>query len=105
MDILSYPELIDGTICLMDIAEEPLKLMTGYAAKLVKQNGFKAKIESTTDRREALKDANYVIVAIRVGGAHSMQADKILQLNTELMKRWVILPDPGASFMPHVTFH
>ena len=66
-DILTYPELRESTISLMDIAKEPLNLITAFARKLVKQNGFNTKIESTTDRREALEGANYVFVTIRVG--------------------------------------
>ena len=66
-DILTYPELRDSTITLMDIAQEPLDLMTAFARKLVEQNGFNTKIESTTDRGEALEGADYVFVTIRVG--------------------------------------
>ena len=66
-DILSYPELRDSTITLMDIAQEPLDLITTFAKKLVKQYGFATKIESTTNRREALDGANYVFVTIAVG--------------------------------------
>ena len=39
-DILSYPELRDSTISMMDIANEPLELITAFAKKIVKQNGF-----------------------------------------------------------------
>jgi len=66
-DILTFPELRDSTISLMDIAQEPLDLMTAFARKLVEQNGFNTKIESTTDRRKALAGADYVFVTIRVG--------------------------------------
>ena len=65
-DILTYPELRDSTISLMDIAQEPLDLITAFAKKLVAQNGFKTKIESTTDRRKALEEANYVFTTIRL---------------------------------------
>jgi len=68
-DILSYPELRSSTITLMDIDKEPLALITAFAKKLVEQNGLNTRIESTTDRREALEDANYVVVTIRVGGS------------------------------------
>jgi alpha-galactosidase len=47
-DVLSYPELRDSTITLVDIAAEPLGLITAFADKLVKQQGFPARIESTT---------------------------------------------------------
>ena len=66
-DILTYPELRDSTITLMDIAQEPLDFITAFAEKIVKQNGFNTKIRSTTDRFEALEDADYVFMTIRVG--------------------------------------
>jgi alpha-galactosidase len=75
-DIISYPELRDSTIALMDIAQEPLDLITAFAKKIVKQNGYSTKIESTTNRREALQDADYVIITIQVGGLKALFADK-----------------------------
>jgi len=66
-DVLTFPELRDSTISLMDVVQEPLDLMTAFAKKLVEQNGFKTKIESTTNRRQALAEADYVFVTIRVG--------------------------------------
>ena len=75
-DILSYPELRDSTIALMDIAQEPLDLITAFAKKIVKQQGFKTKIESTTNRREALEGADYVICTIQVGGLKVLFTDK-----------------------------
>ncbi len=44
-DIVSYPELRDSTISLMDVAQEPLDLIAAYAQKLVKEHGFNTKIE------------------------------------------------------------
>ena len=67
-DILSYPELRESAITLMDINKEPLDLITAFAKKLVEQHGFNVQIESTTDRRKALEGADYVFVTIRVGG-------------------------------------
>lgn len=66
-DIVSYPELREGTISLMDISKEPLELATAFARRLVEQNKFNTKIESTTDRREALDGADYVIITINAG--------------------------------------
>ena len=74
-DIVSYPELRENTIALMDISKEPLDLITAFANKLVKQHGFGTKIESTTDRREALNGADYVIVTIQVGGGRQAGRD------------------------------
>ena len=66
-DGLLYPELRDCTISLMDIDKERLDLTANFTRELVKQNGFKTKVEATTDRRTALQGADYVIVAIAVG--------------------------------------
>lgn len=74
-DFLSYPELRGSTITLMDIEKERLDLITAFARKLVSQHGFKTKIESTMDRRSALKGADYVIVSIRVGGFEANRLD------------------------------
>jgi alpha-galactosidase len=52
----------------VDIAQEPLDMITAFARKIVKQCGFHTRVESTTDRREALSGADYVIVTISVGG-------------------------------------
>ncbi len=67
-DVLSYPELRESTICLMDLDEDRLQLITAFAKKTVNQYGFPTRIESTTDQKTALDGANYVIVSIRVGG-------------------------------------
>jgi len=75
-DILSYPELRDSSIALMDIAQEPLELITAFANKIVKQHGFSTKIESTKNRQEALQGADYVINTIQVGGLKAMFTDK-----------------------------
>jgi alpha-galactosidase len=83
-DTLSYPELRNGTITLMDIVEEPLELIAAFARKLAAQQGFKTKIESTTDRREALAGANYVFTTIRVGGQQAYQADLAVTSKYEL---------------------
>ena len=74
-DILSYPELRDGIITLVDIDERALDLIAAFARTLVEQEGFKTKIESTTNRREALTGANYVFTTVRVGGQTAYQAD------------------------------
>jgi len=66
-DILTYPELRDTTIVLMDISAEALVLINDFARNIVEQNGFKTKIESTTNRQVALDGADYVLTTIKVG--------------------------------------
>ena len=73
-DVLSYPELRDSTIALMDIDKERSDFMAAFAKRLVEQHGFETKIESTTDRREALEGADYVIPALALRGEREMRA-------------------------------
>jgi len=74
-DILTYPELRESTISLMDISQENLDPVAAFAKKLVQQQGYSTKIESTTNRREALTGADYVFVTISVGGPKWTHAD------------------------------
>lgn len=68
-DAMLTPSLQDAEIALFDIDEKRLKeseLMLKAINKNSNQN--RAKIKSFSDRKEALKDANFVINAIQVGG-------------------------------------
>ena len=66
-DILSFPALSDSHITLMDIDVERLELVRALSDRMVRDSGVGAKIESTTDREQALNGADYVITTIRVG--------------------------------------
>ena len=68
-DAMLTPSLQGAEIALYDIDEKRLKeseLMLQTINKNSNQN--RAKIQSFSDRKEALKDANFVINAIQVGG-------------------------------------
>jgi alpha-galactosidase len=67
-DILSFPELANSTISLMDI--DPLRLQTSeiVAHKVAEFFEAKPKIEATLDRRRALDGADYAISMFQVGG-------------------------------------
>jgi len=67
-DILSFPELADSTISLMDI--DPVRLQTSeiVAHKIAEFFGARPKIEATLDRRAALDGADYAISMFQVGG-------------------------------------
>ena len=66
-DLLLYPDFEGSTLTLMDVDKARLDLATAYARKLVEQQGAHLRIESTTDRREAVDGADYVIISIRSG--------------------------------------
>ena len=67
-DIWSYPELAEASICLMDIDAKRLGQSAQVAARILKALGNEARVETTTDRQEALRGADYVICMIQVGG-------------------------------------
>jgi len=67
-DVLSFPELADCTIALFDIDAERLATSKVVATKLASSVNAPATIEATLDRKEALRDADYVVAMIQVGG-------------------------------------
>ena len=66
-DVACTPSLKDSSISLMDIDEERLQVIGDFAKKLFAEVGSEAQIETTTDRRKSLGDADYVLTTIRVG--------------------------------------
>jgi len=98
-DFLSYPELRDSTISLMDIDEDRLDLITSFTRKVVSQHGFATKVESTTDRRTALDDADYVILSIRVGGLAANRLD------LEIPAKYGIVQGIGDTIGPGGVFY
>jgi alpha-galactosidase len=67
-DILSFPELADSTISLMDIDPERLRTSEVVAHKVAEFFDAKPNIEATLDRRQALDGADYAISMFQVGG-------------------------------------
>jgi len=74
-DILNVRELQDCTFHLMDIDPERLALVERLIKKIVSTEGLPTKVLATTDRKEALKDARYVVVMIQVGGVEAYRLD------------------------------
>lgn len=74
-DILSVPELRDTHFALTDISAFNLNLSEQLAGKDIRDNKLPAKLSTTQDRREALRDADYVINLTRIGGLEAFQSD------------------------------
>ena len=74
-DILTVPELRDTTFALHDISPRNLDMISRILQKDVEANKVPAKIVATSDRREALADADYVINTARVGGLDAFKLD------------------------------
>lgn len=74
-DLLATPALSDSSIVLVDPTIAKAQRVENYVKRIVAQNGLKATIRSTTDRREALQGADFVITTIKIGGAAAFKAD------------------------------
>lgn len=74
-DILTFPAFCDAEICLMDISEDNLALAKAAVDKIVELGGYPAKVVATTDRAEALNNADGVLCTISVGGSEGPRLD------------------------------
>jgi len=74
-DIMCYTDLEDLHFSLMDINEERLKVAHGFAERMIEKTGAHARVTSTLDRRECLKDANFVINTVQIGGMAATKVD------------------------------
>ena len=67
-DILQRPALSSAQIALMDINPQRLEESAVVAGKLISTLGVKAKVETHSNQRTALENADFVIVAFQIGG-------------------------------------
>jgi len=74
-DILLTPALQDSTIALMDIDPVRLERSRKLVQALIDRRSLKACVEATTDRREAVRDARFVITTFQQGGLEAYALD------------------------------
>jgi 6-phospho-beta-glucosidase len=83
------PELINGLLerrnvlpvtelWLMDISQERLDVVGGFAQRMVAAHGSPFTVHLTTDRRAAIEGASYVVTQMRVGGMEARRSDEYL---------------------------
>ncbi|MGZ4431799.1 MAG: family 4 glycosyl hydrolase [Gaiellales bacterium] len=73
--LMQSPALSDCDVSLMDIDEGRLGVMQSLAGKLIESEGSRLRITSTTNQRESLAGADFVIAAISVGGMDAWAND------------------------------
>ncbi len=74
-DILTFPAFADCHICLMDIDSDRLGYIEQAVKKIIAAGKYRAKVTATTDRQEALQDADGVVITILAGGVHVWRHD------------------------------
>ncbi len=74
-DILLTPALQNSRITLMDIDERRLAQARDLVQALIERRGLQATVVATTDRRAAVRDADYVITTFQQGGLEAYKLD------------------------------
>jgi alpha-galactosidase len=74
-DILATPALRSADIRLMSRTRSKIEQTERYIRRLISENKLPATVSHTTDRRAALKDADYVICMVQVGGLEAFGHD------------------------------
>lgn len=74
-DLLTFPAFSDAEIALMDINPENLEIAAAGVEKIIQAGHYPAHVLATTDRIEALKDADGVVCTIAVGSREIISKD------------------------------
>ena len=74
-DIMTVPELRNIEVAFTDINPDNLRMVTQLCQRDLDANHIPTKIFATTDRREALKGARYIVNCVRVGGLEAFETD------------------------------
>jgi alpha-galactosidase len=74
-DIVVTDDLEGSTIVLHDIDAKSLDVMLSLGKMMIERSGKKFGIEATTNRRQALQDAEFMVLTISTGGLEAMRHD------------------------------
>lgn len=74
-DIITFDAFSNSEIMLMDINEKRLQYAKAGVLRLVEKSGLDITVEATTNQREALKDADGVLITILQGGVDVWRHD------------------------------
>lgn len=74
-DLLRFPEFSEVHLALHDIDADRLSVAEGSTRRVAAQLGASPEVSASTDRREALAEADFVINMIQVGGVEATLRD------------------------------
>ncbi|GAB2711268.1 family 4 glycosyl hydrolase [Arthrobacter bambusae] len=102
--ILEHGEEFDGSeIVIQDVNPERLKAVETIGNKIAKAKGLDITISSTTDRREALTDADAVLASFRPGDFNARALDERIPLKHGVIGQET--QGPGGFFMSLRSIH
>lgn len=74
-DMMATPALSGAEYVLMGPTESKIRRMETFARRMLKENKVKGSVRATVDRQDAIKDADFVVVMIQVGGLDAFKLD------------------------------
>lgn len=74
-DIMATPALAGAEFALMSRTEPKLRAMEAFGLRMLRDNGLPGSVWATLDRREAIRDADFVVVMVQVGGVEAFGLD------------------------------
>jgi 6-phospho-beta-glucosidase len=72
-------------LCLMDIDPQRLQIVGGFAQRMAAAHGSPFRVTLTTDQRQAVQEATYVVTQLRVGMMPARREDEYLGLRHGLI--------------------
>jgi alpha-galactosidase len=94
VDLANTPSLHGAEIVLEDLDPAPLPDMADFVRHVASVRGIAMSVRTTTDQRDALAGADFVVVSISTGGFESMRHD------IELPERYGIRQSVGDTVGP-----
>jgi len=74
-DLMATPALAGAEYALMSRTWPKLERMTKFAQRMIETNDIDANVWATLDRREAIADADFVVVIFQIGGLDAYSID------------------------------
>jgi alpha-galactosidase len=78
--------------------EEKIRRMASFGKRMLADNGLSGSVWCTTDRREAVRDADFVVVMIQVGGFRAFEQDYRIPLKYGIDQCIADSLGPGGVF-------
>jgi len=97
-DFLATPALKGSEYRLMALTRTRLDKMHDFVRRMIRDSGIEATAIATTDRREALMDADYVIVMLQAGGVDEFRQDYEIPLKYGVDQCIADTMGPGGVF-------